>query len=160
MAWLPRAPHARLGSVGVNAALGTDYEFYGVGFSPDTDYLVQITYPDGDSIWPAAATDGSGMWTEFWLGPVSGTYTANVTRGTATSWSPPAASRSPEPSRLNVREGPPRVAGPLSISIGIYGPAGGGFWPGTYAMVTTSDVQVVVASVLLLLPVWNVTTQL
>lgn len=64
--------------VGINAALGTDYEFYGVGFSHDTDYLVQITYPDGDSIWPAAITDGSGTWTEFWLGAASGPYTANV----------------------------------------------------------------------------------
>jgi hypothetical protein len=65
--------------VGVDAALGTDFEFIGsVGYSPDTAYLVQITYPDGDSIWPAAVTDGSGMWAEFWLGAVSGTYTANV----------------------------------------------------------------------------------
>jgi hypothetical protein len=65
--------------VGVDAALGTDFEFYGnVGYSPDTAYLVQITYPNGDSIWPAAVTDGSGMWTEFWLGAVPGTYTANV----------------------------------------------------------------------------------
>jgi hypothetical protein len=66
------------GCVGVNAALGTDYEFYGVGFSPDKEYLVQITYPDGDSIWPAAMADGSGTWTEFWLGAAPGTYTANV----------------------------------------------------------------------------------
>ena len=63
---------------GLVATLGTDFEFYGGGYSPNTEYLVQITYLDGDSIWPAAATDGSGMWTEFWLGPVSGTYTANV----------------------------------------------------------------------------------
>jgi hypothetical protein len=49
--------------VGVDATLGTDFEFYGVGYSPNTEYLVQITYVDGDSIWPAAATDGSGMWT-------------------------------------------------------------------------------------------------